>query len=135
MISLRAAGNVEKLTHEMKKYRWNILGLSKVHWKTFGEASTPEGHKLFFRGREDRHEHGVGLLIHNDTVKAITGCRPVSSRFTTIRLKASPSNITIIQSYTPTTYYDDDDIEDFYDQLQQVIDQAPKKDIRVVQGH
>ena len=34
----------------------------------------------------------------------------------------------------PTTDYDDDDIEDFYDQLQEVIDQAPKKEILVVQG-
>ena len=62
------------------------------------------------------------------------GCRPVSSRLITIRLKASPFNITIIQAYAPTTDYDDDDIEDIYDQLQEVIDQAPKKDILVVQG-
>ena len=33
-----------------------------------------------------------------------------------------------------TTDYDEDDVEDFYDQLQEVIDQAPKKDILVVQG-
>ena len=43
-------------------------------------------------------------------------------------------DITIIQAYAPTTDYDDDDIEDFYDQLQEVIDQAPKKDILVKQG-
>ena len=98
------------------------------------EASTPEGHKLFFSGREDRHEHGVGFLIHKDTVNAIMGCQPVSSRLITIRLKASPFNITIIPAYAPTTDYDDDDIEDFYDQLQEVIDQTPKKDILVVQG-
>ena len=132
--SLRAAGKAEKLTHEMKRYRWNIFGLFEVRWKNFGETSTAEGHKLFFSGREDRHEHGVGFLIHKDTVNAIMGCRPVSSRLITIRLKASPFNITIIQAYAPTTDYDDDDTEDFYDQLQEVIDQAPKKDVLVVQG-
>ena len=62
------------------------------------------------------------------------GCRPVSSWLITLCLKASPFNITIIQAYAPTTDYDDDDIEDFYDQLQEVIDQAPKKDILVAQG-
>ena len=132
--SLRAAGKVEELTHEMKKYRWNILGLCEERWKNFGETSTPEGHKLFFSGREDRHEHGVGFLIHKDTVNAIMGCRPVSSRLITIRLKASPFSITIIQTYAPATDYDDDDIEDFYDQLQEVIDQAPKKDIKNWKG-
>ena len=60
------------------------------------------------------------------------GCRPVSSRLITIRLKASPFNIIIvIQAYAPTTDYDDEDIEDFYDQLQGVIDQTPKKYILV----
>ena len=57
--SLRAAGKVEELTDEMKRYRWNILGLCEVRWKNFGETSTPEGHKLFFSGREDKHEHGL----------------------------------------------------------------------------
>ena len=107
---------------------------SDVRWKNFGEASAPEGHKLFFSGREDRHEHGVGFLIHKDTVNAIMGCRPVSIRLITLRLKVSPFNIAIIQEYAPTTDYDDDDCEDFNDQLQEVIDQAPKKDILEVQG-
>ena len=61
-------------------------------------------------------------------------CRPVSSRLIAIRLKASPINIIIIQAYTPRTDYDDDDVEDFYDQLQEVVDQTSKKDIIVVQG-
>ena len=106
--SLRAAGKVEELTHEMKRYSWNILGLCEVRRKHFGKTSTAEGHKLFFSGREDRHEHGVGFLIHKDTVNAVIGCRPVSSRPITVRLKASPFNITIIQAYAPTTDYDDD---------------------------
>ena len=81
--SLRAAGKVEELSHDMNRYRWNILGLCRVQWKNFGEMSFPEGHKLFFSGSEDRHEHGVGFLIHKDTVNAIVGCRPVSSQLIT----------------------------------------------------
>ena len=61
------------------------------------------------------------------------GMPPVSSWLITICLKASRFNITIIQAYAPTTDYDND-TEDFYDQLQEVIDQTPKKDILVVQG-
>ena len=57
------------------------------------------------------------------------GCRPVSSRLITIRL----INITIVQAYAPTSDYDDNKIEEICDQLQNVIDQTPKKDILVVQ--
>ena len=36
--------------------------------------------------------------------------------------------------YAPTSDYDDNEIEEFYDQLQTVIDQTPKKNILVMQG-
>ena len=62
------------------------------------------------------------------------GCRQVSSRLITIRLRAVPFNITIVQVYAPTSDYNDNEIEEFYDQLQNVINQTPKKDILVVQG-
>ena len=63
------------------------------------------------------------------------GCRPVSGRLITIRPGAVPFSITIVQAYAPTSDYDDPtEIEEFYDQLQNVIDQTPKKDILVVQG-
>ena len=50
------------------------------------------------------------------------GCRPVSSRLITILLRAVPFSITIVQVYAPTSDYDDNKIEEFYDQLQNVID-------------
>ena len=63
------------------------------------------------------------------------GCRPVFCRLITIRLRGVPFNLTIVQAYAQTSDYNDDEIEEFHDQLQHVIDQAPKKDIFVVQGY
>ena len=82
---------------------------------------------LFFSGTEDKHEHGVGFLVHKDIVNTVMGCRPVSSRLITIGLRAVPLNITIVQAYAPISDYDDNETEEFYDQ-------TPKKDILVVQG-
>ena len=59
---------------------------------------------------------------------------PVSSRLINISLRAVPFNIIIIQVYAPMSDYDDNEIDEFYDQLQNVPDQTPKKDILVVQG-
>ena len=100
----------------------------------FLQWTTEEGHKVFFSGKEDKHEHGVGFLVHMDIVNTVMGCRPVSSRLITIRLRAVPFNITTVQVYAPTSDYDDNKIEEFHDQLQNVIDQTPMKDILVVQG-
>ena len=118
----------------MDRYRWNILGHCEMRWKNFGETTTEEGHKVFFSGKEDKHELGVGFLVHKDIMNTVMGCRPVSSRLITIHLRAVPFNIIRVQAYAPTSDYDDNKIEEFYDQLQNVIDQTPKKDILVVQG-
>nr|XP_049612464.1 uncharacterized protein LOC125989972 [Syngnathus scovelli] len=118
----------------MKRYRWNILGLCEVRYKNFGERTTPENHKFYFSGREDRHEHGVGFLVNKEVTGAVIACQPINSRIITIRLKSLPFNLTIIQAYAPTTDHPDEEVEDFYHQLQKVIDETPKKDILVVQG-
>ena len=89
---------------------------------------------FLFRGNEDKHEHGVGFLVRKDIVNTVMGCRQVSSRLITIRLRAVPFNITIIQAHAPTSDHDDNEIEELYDQLQDVIDQTPTHDILVVQG-
>ena len=98
-----------------------------------GRNKTEEGHKVFFSGKEEKHEHGVGFLIYKDIVNTVMECRPVSSRFITIRLRAVSFNITVVQTYAPTWDYDDSETEEFYDQ--NVIGQTPKKDILVVQGY
>ena len=42
-----------------------------MRWKNFGEITTEEGHKVFFSGKEDKHEHGVGFLVHKDIVNTV----------------------------------------------------------------
>ena len=74
------------------------------------------------------NEHGVGFLVHKDIVNTVMGCRPVSSRFITIRLRVVHFNITVVQVYAPTSDYDDNEIEKFYDQLQNTIGKTPKED-------
>ena len=78
---LHAVGKMEELEHEMERYHWNILGLSETRWKNQGETTTNEGHKFYYSGKDDKHEHGVGFLIHKDTVNTVMGCRqsPVES--------------------------------------------------------
>ena len=57
-----------------------------------------------------------------------------AGRHIAIRLRAVPFNITVVQASATTSDYDDNEVEEFYDKLQNVIDQTPKKDILVEQG-
>ena len=127
-------GRLEELCHELKHYRWNIIGLSEVRKKALGEICSDKGHKLFYCGREDKHEHGVGFLVHKDTTKSVLGCNFISSRLISIRIKASPFNITLFQAYATTSEYSDEDIEIFYKDIQGNIEKTNKKDIKIDLG-
>ena len=85
-------------------------------------------------GLEDKHEHGIGFLVHKDIMNTVMGCHPVFSRLITVHLRAIAFSITVVQAYAPTSDYDDNEIEEFYDQLQNVTDQTLKQDILVVRG-
>ena len=76
----RPAGKLEQLTHTISRYHWNIVELCEIRWKHFGEMSTDVGHKVYFSGKEGKHEYGVGFLVHKNEVGAVLGCQPVSSR-------------------------------------------------------
>ena len=84
--------------------------LCKMRWKNFGEKTTEEGQKVFFSGKEDKHEHGVGFLVHKNVVNTVMGCRPVSSWLITIRSRAVPFNIIIVQMYVPPSDHNDKEI-------------------------
>ena len=90
---------------------------------------------ISFTSVAKRTDMKMGLVfLFSRTPWTQSWCQPISSRLITIRLRATPFNITIVQAYAPTTDYDDEKIEGFYEQLQEVVDQIPKKDILVVQG-
>ncbi|KAK3871096.1 hypothetical protein Pcinc_023742 [Petrolisthes cinctipes] len=103
-------------------------------WKNAGEIQTEEGHAFYYRGDENRHIHGVGFLVNKTIKNTLMGCQPVSSRLITIRLRAKPFNITVIQAYAPTKDYDDEYVEDFYSQIQDIINKTDNKDILIIQG-
>ena len=112
----------------------NIVVLCEMRWKNLGEMSTDDGYKVYFNGEENRHDYGVGFLVHKDVVDAVLVCRPVSSRSISIRLRAAPFNITMIQVYPPTSGRNDNEVDHFYQQLQETIDQTTKRGNSVAQG-
>ncbi|PIK50011.1 putative craniofacial development protein 2-like [Apostichopus japonicus] len=132
--TLAQTGKLQELTHEMERYTWHIMGLCEVRWKNSGVHLTDEGHVLYYSGEPDKRINGVGFLVNKKSKNSVMGYCPTSSRLITIRLRATPFNITVIQAYAPTTDYDDDRVEEFYNQLQDIIDGVDKKDILIIQG-
>ena len=51
-----------------------------------------------------------------------------------VRLQGSPFNITVIQVYAPTSNAEEAEVERFYDDLQDLLELTPKKDVLFMIG-
>lgn len=62
------------------------------------------------------------------------GYEPVSDRVMSIKLKAKPVNINIIQIYAPTSTASDTDLDNFYIELETTISKIPKRELLILMG-
>ena len=74
------------------------------------------------------------MILTNETASALIGHSQVSDRILNVCTKAKPYNLSIIQRYAPTTTAGEEDLDEFYSQLQETIDGIPHRDIKVVVG-
>ena len=94
--TLKAAGKLQELTWNgqvQMEHPWTL----KWDGRTLAKQLQRKDPRFFSVEKEDKHEHGIGFLVHKDIMNTVMGCRPVSSRLITIRMRAVPFNITIVQ--------------------------------------
>ena len=121
-------GKLDIVKAEMDRTNIEILGISELKWTGMGYFQTDD-YTVYYSGNDTGRRNGVALILHKNIAKSVLGYTPVNDRIITIRLQGHPINVTIIQVYVPTTEAEEEDIDTFYEQLQQVIDSTAKGDI------
>ncbi|XP_030760715.1 craniofacial development protein 2-like [Sitophilus oryzae] len=114
----------------------NILGVSEVHWPGTGMIKS-KGKVFYYSGNgsiDQNHQRGVGILMDENLQKSVKNFIPLSERVILIQLLGRPININIIQVYAPTAEKAEDEIEDFYRQLDQVLRLTKSNEINLVLG-
>ncbi|CAF4049065.1 unnamed protein product [Rotaria sp. Silwood2] len=129
--TLWATGKLELLRNEMKRYSYDVIGISEVRWTGKGETTNGD---FIWCGNDNTHNKGVGMLLSTRARKALMSYNPINPRLITARFKATPFNITIINVYAPTSDATENDIEAFYSNLEDAIGKTPKKDILILTG-
>ena len=76
---------------------------------------------MYFSGKEDTHEQRVGFLVHKDIVKSVRGCRLVSRRLMTVRLRARP--FSTLPSFKYMHQHPASEVDEFYRELRSLVDQ------------
>ena len=73
-------------------------------------------------------------MVNKRVRNAVLGCNLKNDRMISARLQVKPVNITDIQVYAPTSNTEEAEVERFYDDLQDVLEPTPRKDVLFIEG-
>ena len=121
-------GKLQVLKQEMARVNINILGISELRWTGMGEFNSDD-HYIYYCGQESFRRNGVAIMVNKRVQNAVLGCNLKNDRMISVCFQGKPFNITVIQVYPPTNNAEEAEVEWFYEDLQDLLELTPKKDV------
>ena len=115
-----------KVVKQMTRVNINILGISELRWTGVGEFNSDD-HYIYYRRQESLRRNGVALIVNKRVQNAVLECNLKNNRMISVRFQGKPFNITIIQVYALTSNAEKAEVEQFYEDLQDLLELTPKK--------
>ena len=73
-------------------------------------------------------------MVNKSVRNAVYGCNLKNDRMISVRFQGKPFNITVIQVYAPISSSEEAEVERFYEDLQDLLELTPKKDVLFIIG-
>ena len=73
-------------------------------------------------------------MVKKRVQKAVLGCNLKNNRMISVRFQGKSFNITIIRVYAPSSNAEEVEVEQFYEDLQDLLELTPKKDVLFIIG-
>ena len=103
----------------------HILGISELKWTGMSEFNSYD-HYIYSCGQESLRRNGVALIV-NKSPKCSTWVQSQKGRMISVRFQSKPFNIIVIQVDGPTTNAEEAEVEQFYEDIQELLELTPKK--------
>ena len=110
----------------------DILGISELKWTGMGEFNSDD-HYIYYCGQEFLRRNGVVIVVNKRVQNAVLGCNLKNNRMISVHLQGKPFNITVIQVCAPISNAKEAG-EWFYEDLQDLLELTPKKDVLFIIG-
>ena len=124
---------LEVVRQEMARMNVNILGISELKCTGMGEFHSDD-HYIYYCGQESLRRNGVAIMVNKRVQNAVLGCNLKNDRMISVRFQGKPLNITVIQVYAPISNAEEAEVKWFYEDLQDLLELAPKKDVPFIIG-
>ena len=123
-------GKLKVVKQEMARVNIDILGISELKWTGMGEFNSDD-HYIYYCGQESLRRNGVALIVKKRIQNAELGCNLKKQQNDlcsfprqTIQYQSNPSQV-----YAPTTNAKEGEVEWIYDDLQDLLELTPPKDV------
>ena len=126
-------GKLEVVKQEMARVNIDILGISELKWTGMGEFNSDD-HYIYYRGQESLRRNGVAIMVNKRVRNAVLGCNLKNDRMISVLFQGKPFNIRLIQAYAPTSNTEEAKVEQFYEDLPDLLELTPKKDVLFIIG-
>ena len=73
-------------------------------------------------------------MVNKTIWNAVLGCNRKNNRIISVHFQGKPFNITVIQVYAPTSNNEEAEVDWFYEDLQDLLELTPKKDVLFIIG-
>ena len=93
-----------------------------------GEFNSDD-HCIYYCGQESLRRNGVAIIVDKTVRNAALGCNLKNSRMISVHFQCKTFNITVIQVYAPTSNAEEAEVEQFYENLQDLLELTPQKDV------
>ena len=115
----------------MARVNMDSLGISELKWTGMGEFNS-DNHYIYYSGQDSLRRNGVAITVNKRVWNGVLGCSLKNDRMIFVHFQGKSFNITIIQIYAPTT--NAKEVEQFYEDLQNILELTPKKDVLFIIG-
>ena len=126
-------GKLEVVKQETARLNIDILGISKLKWTGMGKFNSGDHYIHYCRQKSLRRKEVV-LIVNKRVQNAVLGCDLKNDRIISVRFQSKPFNITVIQVYAPTSNTEEGEEKWFYEDLQDLLEQTPKKGVIFIIG-
>ena len=84
---------------------------------------------VYYCGQESLTRNGVVFIVNKRVQNAVLGCNLKNDRMIFVCFQGKPFSITVIQVHAPTSNAEEAEVEWFYEDLQDLLELTPKKDV------
>ena len=106
----------------------SILRISELKWTRMGEFNSDD-HYIYYCGQESLKRNEVAIMVNKRVQNGVLGSNLKNNRMVSVRFQGKSFNITVTQVCTPTTHVEEAEVQRFYEDLQDLLELTPKKDV------